>query len=80
LDWLFWLHLLSPDCVSALSAANTNADAITRANRYSDAIKQAANNHNIDPNVLAAIGVREQDSEISGSTEVVADEAHSRSI
>jgi soluble lytic murein transglycosylase-like protein len=48
---------LSADCIRALG--NLGAAAVRNALKHADVIKQAATDNGVDPNVLAAIGVRE---------------------
>ena len=46
-------------CQAALNVAGANGSAVTRANSNWDTIQSAATANGIDPNLLAAIGVRE---------------------
>jgi RHS repeat-associated protein len=50
---------LSKDCLNALLAANANAKGLERAYQNWSIIQQAANGHGLDPNMLAAVALRE---------------------
>jgi len=50
---------LSPDCQNALAAAGADSEALTRANDNWAVIQRAADTNGIDPNLLAAVAVRE---------------------
>jgi hypothetical protein len=50
---------LSPDCLNALLVAHTDKKALTRVGDNWKVIQEAATAHSIDPNLLAAIAIRE---------------------